>query len=351
LWGSHLHAILKCCLSLEEREMSVRRVIVVLVLMLLWGPAWGFNAEDLLIDLKETTGAKQHEAALRLGDFKYPDVIAALSEKLDDKTTATVVRAACAQSLGKLNDASTYPMIQSLAKNKAEKGVVRAACVQAMGVMKKEGVIDELVEMLKTEKTYVVRGTIEQVLGNEVSKDRVALAVSPLLQDEKTAPSAIRILGKVGGPRVVTPLAEQLKSPRAPVRLAVITALGAVKVPAAAEHLVAYYPQAKDVAERNRILAALSHHPHVKAVELLVTELVNPKTFPALRRRAALSLGEMKAKPGIRALVSVMLNTTEHHGLRLTCVQALGAFGDRDDPAIAGLIGALADAKLQKRHM
>ena len=77
-----------------------------------------------------------------------------------------------------------------------------------------------------------------------------------------------------------------------------------------------------------------------------VRELTNTDTYPALRRRSALALGNLGARPAIPILVKVMLNTAEQAGLRLTCVQALGKFSDRDDAAIAGLIGALGDKRL-----
>ncbi|HUV39192.1 MAG TPA: HEAT repeat domain-containing protein [Planctomycetota bacterium] len=335
--------------------MSARRILVAASLVLVGTVALALNAQDLLIDLKQQTGARQHEAALRLGDYidpqtgkGYPEVVAALSEKLDDKAAPALVRSACADSLGKLNDLSVYSMVETLAKNADEKGVVRSSCVKAMAALKKDEVIGDFVEMLKVEKVRLVRTTLEEVLTEMKETDRVVVAVSPLLKDPATAPSAIRVLGKVGGSRIVDLLGEQLGSDKAAIRLAVITALGDIPNPKAAEYLLAYYPKAKNEAEKGRILSAFGKHPHPAVVKLLIDELENPETYPAIRRRAALVIGTLKAKPGIKPLVDIMLKTSEHHGLRVTCTQALGNFGDRDDYAIAGLIGALADDKLRE---
>lgn len=333
--------------------MSVRRIFTTTCLLLAGAAAFGANAQDLLINLKEGTRVKQHEAALQLSDFVdratrkgFPEVVSALSAKLDDVKADTHVRAACAQSLGKLNDLSVYSMIETLAKKKDEKGLVRAACVGAMSALKGTAVIGELAMMLRTEKANIVARALERSLIEMPDKNRVTVAVAPLLKEADSAPSAIRIMGNVGGPGVVGPLAQELKSPTARIRMAVITALGNIHVAEAAMHLINYYPKANP-AEKTRVLAALGKHPHPAGVKLLMDELNNQKAYPALRRRAALSLGTLKVPFAIKPLVNIMLKTSEHRGLRLTCVQALANFTDRNDDAIAGLIGALADDKLK----
>ena len=147
------------------------------------------------------------------------------------------------------------------------------------------------------------------------------------------------------GTAVIPPLAKQLGEGNGVSRRAVIQALGSIRQPESAVVLIQFYPKAND-AEKVDILAVLSVHPHPDAVTLMVNEMMNPKTFPAVRRRAALSLGTLRAQPGIAPLVKVLLNTGEAQGLRITCAQALSNFTDRDDMAVAGLIGALADKAL-----
>ena len=158
-------------------------------------------------------------------------------------------------------------------------------------------------------------------------------------------PSAIRVLGMVGGPAVVAPLAKKLDEGKLTSHRAVIEALGNIRHPDAAAALVKFYPKAND-AEKVDIFRALSTHPHPAAIELMTGQLRDVKVYPAVRRRAALSLGNLRATAAIPALSKALLNTTEDENLRLTCVQALGNFSDRDDAAIAALIGALADKKM-----
>jgi len=280
----------------------LKRMVTLCCVLLLAGPAWGVTAEELIGQLNTTTGQKQFEAAVRLGSFRFPEVVSALAARLDDKHTDVTVRAACATSLGKLNDPSSYAQI-------------------------------------------VVRRTIEDTLGTMTDKQRVSVAVTTALEDETAAPSAIRVLGKVGGPGVIAPLAKQLDSPKASIRQAVIEALGNIYHPDVVPYLIKYYPKAND-AEKGLILSALGNHPHADAMRLLIDELMNTKAYPALRRRAAHALGKLHAQHTIPVLVKVMLNTAEHTGLRLACVKALGNFSDRDDAAIAGLIGALSDRRL-----
>jgi HEAT repeat protein len=325
--------------------MVLRRVLVLAAVCLWGGVVWGVNAQDLLDDLNKATGQKQIEAALRLADFNYPEVVTALSARLDDAKTDVTVRAACAGSLGKLNDPSTCPMIEALARKPEEKTIVRTACIRAMAVMKAGDAIPELVEMVKAEKNPMVQRTIEEALAGMKDAQRVALAVSPLLQDELAAPSAIRVLGVVGGPAVIVPLSLQLTSPKASIRQAVIRALGEIGHPDAVPPLLDFYPKGNE-AEKVQILSALANHPHPLAVKLMTEELENPKTYAPLRQRSALTLGNLVARPAVKTLVKIMLNTAEPTGLRLTCAQALGNFGDHDDEAIAGLIGALADKRI-----
>jgi len=325
--------------------MLYRRTCLVVCVLVAAGAAYGFNAEDLIKDLNTQTGHKQLEAALRLGDFNYPEVITALSDKLDDTETDATIRAGCARSLAKLNSPSTYPMIESLAKKAEEKAVVRTACVQSMAAMKGEEVIDTLVGMLKTEENVLVRREVERTLGGMRDTQRVSVAVTPLLTDDTAAPSAIIVLGSVGGPGVIAPLAKQLESPTARIRWAVIRAIGGIVHPDSVPPLLAFYPKAND-AEKSQILAVFSQHPHPDVIELLINELQNRKTFAPLRRRSALTLGLLQAPAAVRPLVAVMLDTTEQTGLRMTCAQSLGQFSDREDYAIAGLIGALADKRI-----
>jgi HEAT repeat protein len=326
--------------------MRLRFLPTVLVVLFFAASVWAFNAQDLLDDLKNQTGQKQLDAALRLGDYtQYPDVVTALSAKLDDANADVILRAACAGSLGKCTDKSVYPMLKTLANKADEKAVVRKSCVEAMAGVKRAEAIGDLVEMLKTEQNLLVKMGVEVTLAKMNEPERVAIAVSPLLKDENAAPAAIRVLGSVGGPSVIGPLAKELDSPKAGIRLAVIRALGSIAHPNSVPPLLAFYPKAND-AEKVQILSAFSSQPHAGALKLMMGELENPKTYPAIRRSAALSLGNVVAKPAINLLVKITLDTTEDEGLRLTCVQALGKFGDHDDYAIAGLIGALADKKL-----
>ena len=323
----------------------LKRTVTLCCVLLLAGSTWGRSAQEMIDQLNNTTGQKQLEAALRLGNFRFPEVVAALALKLDDKHTDVTVRAACASSLGKINDVSSYAQVEALAKKPQEKGLVRSSCVKAMVAMKGSDVINDLALMMKTEKSRLVRRTIEGALSEMADKQRVAIAVTALLKDETAAPSAIRVLGEVGGPGVIAPLAKQLDSPKASIRQAVIKALGSIHHPDVVPYLINYYPKAND-AEKGQILSGLANHPHVEAMRLLVAELTGTKTYPALRRRAALALGNLRAQHTIPVLVKIMLNTAEPTGLRLTCAQALGKFSDRDDQAIAGLIGALADKRI-----
>jgi HEAT repeat protein len=313
----------------------------------LWASlAWGAAApQDLIKDLNQETGQKQIEAAIRLADFNAPEVVAALADRLSDPRTDVTVRAACATSLGKLHDPSALALLRSLAVKQDEKTVVRTSSIVAMAMIRQDDVIPDLVEMLKAANPPLVQSAIEAVFAQLRDKTRVALAVSPLLQNDTAAPSAIRVLGSLGDPAVIAPLSKLLDSPKATVRQAVIRALGDLRFPDAVPPLLAFYPKGND-AEKVQILSALANHPHPDAVKLLTSELQNPKTFAPLRQRSALSLGNLGARSAVKTLVAVMSDPAEQEGLRTTCAQALGNFTDRDDEAIDGLISVLSDKAL-----
>ncbi len=315
------------------------------LILLVAVPAFGVSAESMIADLKDGTADRRLAAAMGLADYvQFPEVVTALAQKLDDTTADPVLRANCAASLGRSADPSVYPMVQTLAKKTEEKPIVRAGCVIAMGMIKQDAVVPEFIEMLKTEKSLIVRQQVEQALQRMPNAQAVVTAVSPLLNLPESESSAIRVLGAVGGPAVIAPMAKQLET-KTDKRRVLIEAIGMIRSPDAAKALIAFYPKADD-AEKVQILGVLASHPIVESVTLLVSELENPKTFLAVRRRAALSLGMLKAPGGIHPLVKILLNTAEDDGLRRSCVGALANFGDHDDDAIAGLIGCLPDKKL-----
>jgi HEAT repeat protein len=317
-------------------------VSILVGVVLLAGAASGQDAKALIDDLNGQTGQKQLEAAIRLGEYAgLPEVVTALSAKLSDATGDVFLRAACAASLGKSANPAVYPMLLALAKKTDEKAVVRAACINSVAALKQEDALPDLVPMLKGESGYVVQRSLVGALTGMKNTARVVIEVTPLLKDETAAPMAITILGTVGGPEAVPPLAQGLKSEKAAIRQSSISALGAVRQQGAVAPLIQFYPTGND-AEKDAVLAALANYPLPETVKLLLDEFRNPKTYPALRRRAALSLGNLATGDAVEPMVKVMLNTAEHAGLRLTCAQALGKFRG-DGHAMAGLIGALAD--------
>jgi len=322
--------------------MLLRRLFL-LAAACLWAPlAWGVTAQDLINDLNNQTGQKQIEAAIRLSGYPSPEVVTALSARLADVKTDLTVRAACATSLGKLGDPSALPLLRSFAAKGDEKTLVRTSSIMSIAMLQGSDATPELVQMLKTEKTPMVQSAIEGVLARLPDKTRIALAVSPLLQDDLAGPSAIRILGVIGDPAVIPPLSKLLDSSKASVRQATIRALGDLKSPSVVPPLLAFYPKGND-AEKVQILSALASHSSPDVIKLMTSELENPKTYAALRQRSALSLGALVARPALPTLVRVMRDPAEQDGLRMTCAQALGYFSDRDDDAVTALIDALSD--------
>jgi HEAT repeat protein len=324
----------------------IKRCAAVLALVAVAAPAFAISAEELLKDLNEGTAERKLSAAMKLADFaQFPEVASALAARLQDPAQDTVLRSRCASSLGRAQDPAVYPLVSTLAKTSTEKPIVRSACIVSMVQLKGEDAIPELIEMLRTEKSNAVRAQIESVLSNAPRPEIVAAAVTPLLKDPDAEASAIRVLGATGGPGVIAPLTRQLTEGKASTRRAVISALASTRRPEAAKALVEFYPKASD-AEKVDILAVLSGFPEPGVVDLMIRELSTPKTFAPLRVRAALSLGILRAKDGIMPLRVVLLDLTEPDGLRLTCATALGNFSNRDDDAVLGLIGALADKKI-----
>jgi HEAT repeat protein len=204
--------------------------------------------------------------------------------------------------------------------------------------------IDSLITLLKAEKSPVVKEALIQALGS-IQDRKVSAAVAPLLKDDATAPLAIRVLGSLGDPSAIPTLAAELKADRPTVRQAVIKTLGEIDSADAVPPLLDCYPSAND-AEKVLIIASLNRHGDPRSFPLLIRELQDPKVYPAVRRRAALALGSMVAQEAIEPLVKIILNTAEDNGLRLTCIQALANYSERDDYAIAGLIGVMADKRM-----
>ena len=211
------------------------------VILLAAVPAFGYSAEELVMDLKEGTPDKKLAAAMHLGDYvQFPEAVTALSAKLSDPNADAVLRANCAAALGRSADPSVYPMVHALATRVDEKPVVRAGCVLAMGLIKQEQAIPEFIELLKTEKSSIVRSQVEDSLRRMPNPPTVVAAVSPLLNVPEAETSAIKVLGAVGGPAVIDPLMKLLDV-KTSKRSALIEAVGSVRSPEAARALIGFY--------------------------------------------------------------------------------------------------------------
>ena len=322
--------------------MLSRRTLAAACVLLIAQAAYSQQDTDAkyVKDLNGGDVRTQFTAATRLGGFRTKLSVNALVTRLTTPEANAVVRSACATSLGKLRVNETYGVLHNAAKDTKEPGIVRASCIRSMAGIKQNEAVEDLATILKTDKSTFATRTLVEVLGGMTDRDRVTTAIAPLLKDPDSAPPAIAILGAVGGPGTVIPLAEMLKDRVSMIRLAAIEALGKVKDPRAVPPLMKFYENANE-AEKGEILSALSEYDKPEVVVLMMKQLLDVNSLKALRLQSALGLGKLRARPAIKAMVALMLHPKESLEIREACTKALGNFNSYDDYAVVVLIGAL----------
>ena len=333
--------------------MKLRRALIVFALMAVSTISAAETAEEWITQLQSEDIINQLKGAISLGNSpkwgKAKEVIDALSDKLKDVTANPRVRAACAKSLGKQKAVDMYDTMREMVLAKTEKPIVRSACVEAMGQLKGVDAIDDLVGVLKDAKAPgVLTNTAIRSLGAMRAPERIVPAVATLLDDEKAVRKAIRVLGNSRDASAVAPLATQLESPKSTIRLAAIHALAKIETPQVVPPLLKYYQgeKANDL-EKIFIIQLFEQVHDARTVDLLLGEFRNAKTYPAVRRSAAMALGKMRAQKAIKPLAAVLLNTRHNVGFRKVCAKALGYYSRDDEHAFVSLVGALADPRTE----
>lgn len=144
-------------------------------------------------------------------------------------------------------------------------------------------------------------------------------------------------LGRLAGDEVATPLIDALDDDSSIVKRAAITALGEARSEKAIPVLQAIMEDNAREGLHAVTINVLSIIGGEGSVPVIMKSLESPNV--QVRRRAALALGELRAKAAVQSLIGLMNDSDE--SLRAVAASSLGLMGDQR--AAAALIKALDD--------
>jgi HEAT repeat protein/beta-lactamase regulating signal transducer with metallopeptidase domain len=257
-------------------------------------------------------------------------VVLALIGRLKDEDAD--VRAAAAQSLGKLEDARAVPgLVAALSDREAK---VRAAAAEALGKFEDPRAVSGLSALLADAELDVRKQALEALSSYESGVP--ASAVIRLLADPdaELRQSAAHALGHLGDRSAGAALAPLVRDPSPDVRQAAIEALAELHDVA---HASAIVPALNDASPdvRQQALGALADLRSSIPDATLLALLRDPNAD--VRGRAAALAGERSVSAAIPAL-RAMLEDADRQ-VRMNAVSALGNIAD--DAAIDALRAGL----------
>ncbi len=217
------------------------------------------SVDELLADLKSDKLEIKEEAAFELGGYDDERVVKALLNALNSDAEEVGVRAAAAESLGRLGKTEAF---DSLVKGiKSTEYMVRSACAYALGKLGDKRAADDLFYLLKD-------------------------------SDHSVVSSAAHALAKMHDKRAALPLIHIVETKRPRQQVAAVRVLGDLKDPQAVGPLVKLYKKISDPDLKHAIIRALDDISAPGCEEILMEALEDKVSF--IRRYAADALGNLK---------------------------------------------------------
>jgi HEAT repeat protein len=254
------------------------------------------NHEDIII-VKEAARALKY-----VGDERAVDALIQSLELYDDEsnfTIATSIRTFSAEALGIIVDLrAEVPLIRSLNDKSSE---VRAAAAESLGKLGDDTAEESLVFILENDTNADVRKHAASALGSVGHEDAVESLIGSLSDKEwPVRKNAVIALGKLGDKRALKPILKALDDEDTDVKRQAIHALEKMKKEAFKPLLKKLY----DVNWQNRSIAAeaLGRLGDRRAVEPLSKALSNSRVRDEnryVRGKAAEALGRLGDKKAV----------------------------------------------------
>ncbi|HNE84502.1 MAG TPA: HEAT repeat domain-containing protein [bacterium] len=234
------------------------------------------SIDELLKDLQSNKVEVKEEAAFELGGYDDPKVVSALMGVLKSQHEEVGVRAAAAESLGRLGKVEAF---------------------------------DALMECLKSGE-YMVRSAAAYALG-KLGDKRAADALFFLLKDSdhSVVSSAAHALAKLHDRRAVLPLIHIVETKRPRQQVAAVRVLGDLHDAQAVAPLVKLYKKISDPDLKHAIIRALDDISAPGCEDVLMEALDDSVSF--VRRYAADALGNIKHKPAKDKLMQLAQSDTD----------------------------------------
>jgi HEAT repeat protein/beta-lactamase regulating signal transducer with metallopeptidase domain len=266
-------------------------------------------------------------------------VVVALIGRLKDEDAD--VRAAAAQSLGKLEDSRAVPALVAALSDREAK--VRAAAAQSLAQFTDPRALNGLIALLADAEADVRKQALEALTEYESGVPTAGIVRLLADPDAELRHSAAHALGHFGDRSAGAALAPLVRDPSADVRQAAIESIAELHD---VSHASAIVPALSDTNAdvRQQALNALEELKAPIAEATLLTLLRDPDAD--VRSQAAEFAGERSVAAAIPALRRLI--DDEDRDVRENAVSALANIGD--DAAVAALRDGLAskDAKVRR---
>jgi HEAT repeat protein len=273
--------------------------------------------EPLLAAVRDHS-AEVREAAIRYLPTNDPRTLEAYIAALADRSPA--VRAEAAHALGPgWAPAAAFEPLLAVLQHDDDVEVVSAA-ILALEAIHDERVVPAFVAVVRdTRRDPLVREWAAASLGTFAGNSEAFETLLAATEDADggVRHAAIRVIGRLGDPRVTPKLIATLDQPEIEERLAAVQALGELADPEATEPLIALLAEAGHVLPND-----------------------GPYQRQQIREAAALALGEIGDVRALDVLIAALKGDAVAT-VRGAAAQALGTLGDQS--AVEPLIGALAD--------
>ena len=283
---------------------------------------WPFCISTLSADPAESTRAA---AATTLASVGRRDAIEQLMDSLV-KDDSTLVRVACAHSLGKLRTRTAIGVLAGALSDRST--VVRISAARALGAIANRHAVAPLIRALDTEHDYRMVAATAWALGELRDASAVPGLVMALTETSMyVRAEASRALGTIGDRAAVPALARRLTDSAGVVRTQALKALGHIGDASATPYLIEalVHPEAQTKAVAAQSLAQIGDP---RAVDPLMQALGDENSY--VRSAAAISLGRF---PDRR--IAVQLHEIATHdsdaAVRSSAISSLGRIGSSRD--------------------
>lgn len=189
-------------------------------------------------------------------------------------------------------------------------GGVRDAAQSALTFIGGRTAVEKLVPLLKTTDVRI-RNTAIDILRN-IGEEGLEILYKASRQDSEARLFVLDILGSIGNPTSLDILVEGLKDRDPNVRNAAVISLGMLGDPAAFDHLKAMIDDEEWV--RFSVVESLAHIPHEGTVGFLMDQLAKWSHDDLTLSAILETLGRLKAKQSVSALVKLIESSNEYMG-------------------------------------